>query len=114
MNTRSLGPFTVSEIALGCMSLSWAYGVPPEPDAAAALLLKALDLGYTHVDTAALYGFGANETLIGRVLRERRNDFVLASKGGMSRNAQGQREIDGRPESIRLQSREALLAVTTD
>ena len=45
MNTRRLGPFTVSEVGLGCMSLSWAYGVPPEPDAAATLLLKALDLG---------------------------------------------------------------------
>ena len=108
MNTRTLGPFTVSEIGLGCMSLSWAYGVPPEPDAAATLLLQALDLGYTHVDTAALYGFGANETLIGRVLRDRRNEFVLASKGGMSRNAQGQREIDGRPESIRRHCDESL------
>ena len=55
-------------------------------------------LGYTHVDTAALYGFGANETLIGRMLKDRRSEFVLASKGGMFRNAQGQREIDGRPE----------------
>jgi hypothetical protein len=114
MKTRTLGPFTVSEIALGCMSLSWAYGVPPEPDAAATLLLKALDLGYTHVDTAALYGFGANETLIGRVLNDRRNDFVLASKGGMSRNAQGQREIDGRPESIRRHCDESLSRLQTN
>ena len=114
MNTRTLGPFTVSEIGLGCMSLSWAYGVPPEPDAAATLLLKALDLGYTHVDTAALYGFGANETLIGRVLKDRRNDFVLASKGGMSRNAQGRREIDGRPESIRRHCEESLTRLQTD
>jgi hypothetical protein len=96
------------------MSLSWAYGVPPEADAAAALLLKALDLGYTHVDTAALYGFGANETLIGRVLKGRRNDLVLASKGGMSRNAQGQREIDGRPESIRRHCEESLSRLRTD
>ena len=114
MNARSLGPFTVSEIGLGCMSLSWAYGVPPEPDAAATLLLKALDLGYTHVDTAALYGFGANETLVGRVLKHRRSDIVLASKGGMFRNAQGQREIDGRPESIRQHCEESLTRLQTD
>lgn len=114
MNTRRLGPFTVSELGLGCMSLSHAYGVPPEPDAAAALLLKALDLGYTHIDTAALYGFGANETLIGRVLKQRRNEFVLASKGGMFRNAQGQREIDGRPESIRRHCEESLSRLQTD
>ena len=96
------------------MSLSWAYGVPPEADAAAALLLKALDLGYTHIDTAALYGFGANETLIGRALKGRRNDFVLASKGGMSRNAQGQREIDGHPVSIRRHCEESLSRLQTD
>ena len=98
MNTRTLGPFTVSEIGLGCMSLSWAYGVAARTDAAATLLLKALDLGYTHIDTAALYGFGANETLIGRVLKGRRKDFVLASKGGMFRNAGTAR--DRRPSRI--------------
>ena len=114
MKTRTLGPFTVSEIGLGCMSLSWAYGVAPEPDAAVTLLLKALDLGYTHIDSAALYGFGANETLIGRALKGRRNDVILASKGGMFRNAQGQREIDGRPESIRRHCDESLARLQTD
>jgi len=114
MHTRKLGPFDVSAIGLGCMSLSHAYGTPPDPDAAAAVLLKALDLGYTHVDTAALYGFGANETLIGRVLAGRRREFVLATKGGMFRNAQGQREIDGRPEAIRQHCEESLTRLQTD
>jgi hypothetical protein len=114
MNTRKLGPFSVSEIGLGCMSLSHAYGVPPEPDAAASLLLKALDLGYTHFDTAALYGFGANETLIGRALKNRRKEFVLATKGGTFRNAQGLREIDGRPEAIRRHCKESLARLQTD
>ena len=44
------------------MCLSHAYGTPPDQETAAAVLLKALDLGYTHIDSAALYGFGANET----------------------------------------------------
>ena len=114
MNTRKLGPFNVSEIGLGCMSLSHAYGIPPDAEAAAALLQKALDLGYTHVDTAALYGFGANETLIGRALKDRRKEFTLASKGGMFRNAQGQREIDGRPEAIRRHCEESLTRLQTD
>jgi aryl-alcohol dehydrogenase-like predicted oxidoreductase len=96
------------------MSLSHAYGIPPEPAAAEALLLKALDLGFTHVDTAALYGFGANETLIGRALARRRADVVLASKGGMFRNAQGQREIDGRPEALRRHCEESLARLRTD
>ena len=96
------------------MSLSHAYGTPPEPDAAAAVLLKALDLGYTHFDTAALYGFGANEALIGRTLKHRRSEFVLATKGGMFRNAQGQREIDGRPEAIKQHCDESLRRLQTD
>jgi aryl-alcohol dehydrogenase-like predicted oxidoreductase len=96
------------------MSLSHAYGTPPEPEAAAAVLLKALDLGYTHVDTAALYGFGANEALIGRTLKHRRSEFVLATKGGMFRNAQGQREIDGRPEAITQHCDESLRRLQTD
>ena len=114
MNSRKLGPFTVSAIGLGCMSLSHAYGTPPADDAAAAVLLKALDLGYSHVDTAALYGFGANEALIGRTLKQRRGEFVLATKGGMFRNAQGQREIDGRPEAIRQHCDESLRRLQTD
>ncbi len=114
MKTRTIGPFTVSEIGLGCMSLSWAYGVPPAPETSQTLLLKALDLGYTHVDTAALYAFGANETLVGRVLKGRRNDIVLASKGGMFRNAEGQREINGRPEAIRRHCEGSLSRLQTD
>ena len=114
MKSRKLGPFTVSAIGLGCMSLSHAYGTPPEPEAAAAVLLKALDLGYTHFDTAALYGFGANEALIGRTLKPRRDEFVLATKGGMFRNAQGQREIDGRPEAIKQHCDESLQRLQTD
>jgi hypothetical protein len=114
MDTRRLGPFSVSAIGLGCMSMSHAYGTPPAPEVAATVLLKALDLGYTHVDTAALYGFGANETLIGNTLGGRRHEFVLATKGGMFRNAQGQREIDGRPEVIKRTCDESLQRLRTD
>jgi aryl-alcohol dehydrogenase-like predicted oxidoreductase len=96
------------------MSLSHAYGTPPDPEAAAVLLNRALDIGYTHIDTAALYGFGANETLIGRALAGRRRQFVLATKGGMFRNAQGQREIDGRPEVIKRTCEESLTRLKTD
>jgi len=114
MDTRTLGPFEVSTIGLGCMCLSHAYGTPPEPEAAAQLLHRALDIGYTHLDSAALYGFGANETLLGQVLKDRRREYILASKGGMFRNAQGQREIDGRPESIRRHCEESLQRLQTD
>src|SRR5688572_1574248 len=114
MHTRTLGPFDVSALGMGCMSLSHAYGTPPPPEAAAAVLHAALDSGYTHVDTAALYGFGANETLIGNALKDRRREFVLASKCGMFRNARGQREIDGRPEVIRKTCDDSLSRLQTD
>lgn len=114
MNTRRLGPFSVSELGLGCMSLSHAYGVPPPADVATTLLLEALDLGYTHIDTAALYGFGANEKLIGTALKGRRKDFVLASKGGMYGNDKGQREINGSPEMIRRNCEDSLTRLQTD
>jgi hypothetical protein len=55
------------------MNLSHAYGAPPPAEQAERLLLQALDLGVTHFDTAALYGFGANETLVGRVLKAHRS-----------------------------------------
>src|SRR6185295_20302692 len=91
MQTRKLGPFDVSALGFGCMSLSHAYGTPPAPEDAAKVLHAALDAGYTHLDSAALYGFGANETLLGNAVSGRRREFVLTSKCGMFRNAQGQR-----------------------
>ncbi|MDE2473820.1 MAG: aldo/keto reductase, partial [Alphaproteobacteria bacterium] len=60
MQTRKLGSLDVSAIGLGCMSLSHAYGTPPDPAAATDVLRKALDSGYTFFDTASLYGLGAN------------------------------------------------------
>jgi aryl-alcohol dehydrogenase-like predicted oxidoreductase len=113
VKTRRLGPFTVSAIGVGGMSLSHAYGTPPAVEAAAAVLHRALDLGYTHIDSAALYGFGANETLIGNTLRARRGEFVLASKGGMI-GVDGKRVIDGRPEAILRHCDESLRRLQTD
>ncbi len=111
--TRKLGPFEVSAIGLGCMNLSHAYGVPPTPDAAAAVLTRALDLGVTLFDTAALYGFGANETLVGNVLAPHRARFTLASKCGLA-GVDGKRVIDGRPATIKRTCEEALTRLRTD
>ena len=112
--TRKLGPFAVPAIGFGCMSLSHAYGSPPDAETAAKVLHGALDMGCTFLDTAALYGFGANETLIGNTLKARRGEFVLASKCGISRNAAGQREINGRPEEIKKTCDESLSRLQTD
>ena len=113
MQTRRIGPFEVGAIGLGCMNLSHAYGAPPSPAAAEALLLKALDLGVNLFDTAALYGFGANESLLGRVLAPHRARFTLASKCGMT-GVDGVRVIDGRPETLRRTCEESLQRLRTD
>ena len=65
MNTRTLCGRTVRPIGLGCMNLSWAYGDPPPHEDKVRLLNEALDLGYDHLDTANIYGKGANEELLG-------------------------------------------------
>jgi len=114
MQKRQLGPYQVSAISLGCMNLSHAYGTPPDEDTAAKVLHHALDLGINHLDSAALYGFGKNEELLGRVLKDRRDEFVLASKCGLFRNAEGKREVDGRPETIRRVTEESLQRLRTD
>jgi len=87
---------------LGCMNLSHAYGIPPSEEEGLALLRAALDEGVRMLDTATLYGGGRNEELVGRALRGRRDEVVLASKGGMAM-VDGVRTIDGRPETLRAQ-----------
>jgi aryl-alcohol dehydrogenase-like predicted oxidoreductase len=113
MQTRNIGPFEVSAIGFGCMNLSHAYGAPPDAQAAAAVLNRALDLGCTMLDTAALYGFGANETLVGNVLKHRRGEFVLASKCGLT-GVNGKRVLDGRPETLKRSCEESLSRLQTD
>jgi aryl-alcohol dehydrogenase-like predicted oxidoreductase len=118
MFTRRIGPFHVAPIGMGCMNFNHAYGTPPPPEQAQRLLLQALDAGVTLFDTAALYGFGANETLVGRVLKPHRSRIVLCSKGGMAGEPQAdgslQRVIDGRPASIRRHCEASLQRLQTD
>ena len=99
------------------MNLSHAYGVPPSPAEGAAMLLRALELGITHFDTAALYGFGANEELLGRTLAPFRARFTLASKCGLQGVATAggvRRAIDGRPETLRQPCEDSLRRLRTE
>lgn len=119
MQQRQLGPFTVSAIGLGCMNMCHAYGAPLSDAEAERLLHAALDAGVTHFDTAALYGFGASETLIGKFLSRQRAQFTLASKCGMQGvdvNGDGKlaRVIDGRPATLRATCEAALKRLRTD
>ena len=110
---RKLGPWSVPAVGLGCMNLSHAYGVPPSREQGEAVLQKALDLGITHFDSAALYGFGRNEELVGPYLKPHRDDIVLVSKCGM-RGENGVRTIDGRPEKLREDIEGSLKRLQTD
>jgi aryl-alcohol dehydrogenase-like predicted oxidoreductase len=118
MKNRKIASFSVSAIGLGCMNLSHAYGAPVSTEQAERVLLAALDQGVTLFDTAALYGFGANETLLGKVLKPHRQKFTLASKCGMQGvdpgNGQLVRVIDGRPETLRQTCEDALRRLQTD
>lgn len=113
MQMRKLGPHEVSAIGLGCMGMSHAYG-PSDNLVSACVLHRALDLGCNLLDTAALYGFGANESLLGATLHHRRHEFILVSKCGMFRNAAGRREIDGRPATLIRTCEDSLRRLRTD
>ena len=106
MDKRRVGSFEVSAIGLGCMSLSHAYGQPPPRDRAERVLKSALDAGYTFLDTAAVYGLGHNERLVGEVLKDRLGEVVLASKGGLTRGEE--RELNGSPERLKRTCDESL------
>ena len=112
-NVRTINGRSVNPVGLGCMSLSWAYGTPPSAEEGAALLNRALDVGYNHLDTARIYGLGANETLVGNTLSKRRSEFFLASKTGIFVDGKDRR-IDCRPEVITAACDESLTKLQTD
>lgn len=86
-------------IGLGCMNLSHAYGRPPSKEHAERILHRAFELGIRHFDSAALYGFGKNEDLVGPALKRYQGEILLASKCGIT-GVDGKRVIDGRPETL--------------
>ncbi|WP_233503408.1 aldo/keto reductase [Sphingomonas psychrotolerans] len=111
--TRTIGPFTVSAIGLGCMNLSHAYGHPVSEEDGAALLGRALDLGVTFLDTAALYGGGNNERLLAKAVMHRRAQFTLSSKCVLDMH-DGKRGLDGSPTAIARTLDGALQRLGTD
>jgi aryl-alcohol dehydrogenase-like predicted oxidoreductase len=112
MHKRRVGPFEVSAIGLGCMSLSQAYGPAPPRDQAERVLRGALDAGHTFFDTAAVYGLGHNERLVGEVLRDHRDEIILASKCGMTRGEE--RDLNGAPERLKQTCDESLARLGVD
>src|SRR6266446_5633079 len=89
MKTRRLGQnLEVSALGLGCMGMSEFYGTADEGEAIATIH-RALELGVTFLDTADMYGVGANERLVGKAIADRRDRVVLATKFGNVRAPDG-------------------------
>jgi aryl-alcohol dehydrogenase-like predicted oxidoreductase len=103
MKTVKLGSqgAVVSRMGLGCMGMSEFYGERNDEDSAATLL-RALDLGITHLDTADMYGIGDNEELIGRTVKNRRDEVFLATKFANIRSKDDPKlfQLSGRPEYV--------------
>jgi aryl-alcohol dehydrogenase-like predicted oxidoreductase len=111
MKSRTLGQgLVVSEQGLGCMGMSAFYGQGDDEESIATIH-RALELGITFLDTAEMYGRGANEELVGRAIAGKRDQFVVATKfiGAFS-----DRRPDGRPETIRKAIEGSLQRLGTD
>ncbi len=102
MRRRALGnALEVSAQGLGCMGMSEFYGTGDDAESEATIHL-ALDLGINFLDTADIYGPFTNEQLVGKAIRSRREEVVLATKFGIERRSDGSRVgVNGRPEYLR-------------
>ncbi len=103
MEARQLGTggLRASALGLGCMGMSEFYGAQNDVESTATIG-RALDLGVNFIDTADMYGVGRNEELVGRAIRGRRDEVVLATKFGNMRGADGSfLGVNGRPEYVR-------------
>ena len=116
MKDAKLGDLTVSRIGLGAMGMSHGYTGAGTNDAESIRTIhRALDLGVTLIDTAEIYGPYVNEELVGRAIKDRRDDVVLATKFGLVSHAgAGPWNLDSRPANVRAAVEGSLRRLGTD
>lgn len=115
LKKRKLGEqgLTVSALGLGCMGMSQSYGVPDDRESIATIH-RAIDLGVTFFDTAEAYGPYTNEELLGRGLKGRRDEVIIATKFGFRFDKGKIVDLDSRPEHIREAAEASLHRLDTD
>jgi len=112
MKTRKLGTLEVSELGLGCMSISANYGPPADKDQGIKTIRTAYEKGVTFFDTAEVYGPYTNEELVGEAVAPFRDEVVIASKFGF--DLEGSEGLNSRPEHIKKVVEESLKRLKTD
>jgi len=110
---REIAGRALNRVGLGCMNVSWAYASPPPHEENVKLLNHALDLGYDHLDTANIYGGGKNEELLAEAVMDRRKEFFLASKCGITIDGP-KRGVDCSPDAITANLDASLARLKTD
>jgi aryl-alcohol dehydrogenase-like predicted oxidoreductase len=117
MEIRKLGSqgIQTSQMGLGCMGMSEFYGEGTEAESV-KVIHRALDLGITFLDTADMYGPFTNEVLLGKAIKDRRGEVVLATKFGVVRdpNDRSKRGMNGRPEYVKAACEASLKRLDTD
>lgn len=113
MTSRVLAGQSVNPLGFGAMNIVHGYSNFPSNEQAGQLLNEVLDSGVNHIDTATLYGAGRSEEIIAQYLGSRRDEYFLASKGGLELVA-GRGKIDGRPETLLAQIDASLERLQTD
>jgi len=116
MQTRELGRsgLFVSALGLGCMGMSDFYGAGEEAESIATIH-RAIDLGMTFLDTADIYGMGRNEELVGKAIRNRRDEVLIATKFGNVRKEDGTFVgVNGKPDYVRSACEASLRRLQVD
>jgi aryl-alcohol dehydrogenase-like predicted oxidoreductase len=115
MKQRTLGTqgLTVSELGLGCMGMTYAYGTFDDKESIATIH-RAIDLGITFLDTAEIYGPYTNEILVGKAIAGKRDGLTIATKFGFSFGPGRERAVDGSPANVKKVADESLKRLNID